>query len=316
MYDGSAEKFESVDDYIKYLSDISKPKLPWEVDSDKSKDVILSLLEIISKDFESLNITLQAKAKEEYNHFVGIELDRLNLKEIEKLIDDLRRFRLEIMQLGRNNFLRRNSDELRKIVSVFKDKKQMRKVEPVEFEYMISQCLKILNDEIEIKPNCIIDDDGNPIGFAPGNKADIEGYYQSFNGIFEATLDVSRHQVYRESIPIMRHLKDFENNNVGKPAFCVFITPRVHDDTVNYFWISVKHGFEGRKQKIVALDLKHFVRILESFLYVVEQQKPFNHQKIEALFNAIVSNGEDEDSSVNWFRNISSNIEEWETSLI
>jgi len=316
MYDGSAEKFESVDDYIKYLSDISKPKLPWEVDSDKSKDVILSLLEIISKDFESLNITLQAKVKEEYNHFVGIELDRLNLKEIEKLIDDLRRFRLEIMQLGRNNFLRRNLDELRKIVSVFKDKKQMRKVEPLEFEYMISQCLKILNDEIEIKPNCIIDDDGNPIGFAPGNKADIEGYYQSFNGIFEATLDVSRHQVYRESIPIMRHLKDFENNNVGKPAFCVFIAPRVHDDTVNYFWISVKHGFEGRKQKIVALDLKNFVRILESFMDVVEQQKPFNHQNIEALFNAIVSNGEDEDSSVNWFRNISSNIEEWETSLI
>jgi hypothetical protein len=308
IYDGSAEKFESVDDYIKYLSDISKPKLPWEVDSNKSKDVILSLLEIISKDFESLNITLQAKVKEEYNHFVGIELDKLNLKETEKLIDDLRRFRLKIIQLGRNNFLRRNLDELKRIVGVFK--------EPVEFEYTISQCLKVLNDEIEIKPNCILDDDGNPIGFAPGNKADIEGYYQSFNSIFEATLDVSRHQVYRESIPIMRHLKDFENNNSNKPAFCVFIAPRVHDDTINYFWYSVKHGFEGRKQKIVAFDLKNFVRILEFFISVIEQEKPFSHQNIEALFNSIVSDGKEEDSSVEWFRNISSNIEEWETSLI
>ncbi|GAI16672.1 unnamed protein product, partial [marine sediment metagenome] len=62
----------------------------------------------------------------------------------------------------------------------------MRNVEPVEFEYMISQCLKILNDEIEIIPNCIVDDEGNPIGFAPGNKPDIEGYYESFNSIFEA----------------------------------------------------------------------------------------------------------------------------------
>jgi len=114
----------------------------------------------------------------------------------------------------------------------------------------------------------------------------------------------------------MRHLKDFENNNSGKPAFCVFIAPRVHEDTINYFWISVKHGFEGRKQKIVAFDLKNFVRILESFIDVVEQQKPFNHQNIEVLFSAIVSNGEEEDSSVNWFRNIPSNIEEWETSLI
>jgi len=55
---------------------------------------------------------------------------------------------------------------------------------------------------------------------------------------------------------------------------------------------------------------------LESFITVVEQQKPFNHQNIEALFSAIVSNGEEEDSSVDWFRNISSNMEEWETSLI
>ena len=243
MYDGSAEKFTDVDDYIKYLSDISKPKLPWDLDSDKSKDIFISLLDLVRKDFIALNSTLQSEVKEEYNHFVGVELDKLNLKEIENLIEDLRSFRLKILQLGRNSYLRRNLDELKKIVSVFIDKKQMHKVEPVEFEYIISQCLKILNDEIEIKPNCIIDDDGNPIGFAPGNKADIEGYYQSFNSIFEATLDVSRNQVYRESIPIMRHLKDFENNNSGKPAFCVFIAPRVHEDTINYFWISVKHGF-------------------------------------------------------------------------
>jgi hypothetical protein len=240
----------------------------------------------------------------------------LELNKIRRFIDDLRDFRLELIQLVRDRSLRKNLGELKNIISIFRDKKRMRNIEPVEFEYMISQCFKVLNDEISIKPNCILDDDGKPIGFAPGNKADIEGYYESFNSIFEATLDVSRHQVYRESIPVMRHLKDFENKNSDKPAFCVFIAPRVHDDTINYFWISVKHGFEGRKQKIVAFDLKNFARILESFIDVVEQQKPFNHQNIEALFIAIVSNGEEEDSSVNWFRNISSNIEEWETSLI
>ncbi|MBU2597384.1 MAG: AlwI family type II restriction endonuclease, partial [Planctomycetes bacterium] len=316
LCDGSAETFGGVDDYIEYLSDIRKPKLPWEVDSNKSKDIIVSLLEIVSKDFESLNTTLQAEVKEEYNYFVRIELDKLNLKEIEKLINDLRSFRLKIIQIGRNTFLRRNLDELKKIINLFKDRRQMHKIEPVEFEYMISQCLKILNDEIEIKPNCILDDDGNPIGFAPGNKPDIEGYYNSFNGIFEVTLDTSRAQVYRESIPIMRHLKNFENDNSGKPAFCIFIAPKVHDDTINYLWISVKHGFEGRKQKIVAFDLNNFVRILEFFIEVIEQAKPFNHQNIEALFNSIVSSGEREGSSVDWFRNISSNIAEWETSLI
>lgn len=316
IYDGSAEKFDSVDNYIKYLSDISEPKLPWEYDSNKSRDITLSLLGIVSRDFKTLNNNLQAEIKEEYENFIRIDLENLNLKEIEILIDDLRRFRLKIIHLGRNNFLRRNINELKRIINIFNDRQQMHKVDPVEFEYMISQCLKILNDEIEIKPNYIMDDDGNPIGFAPGSKADIEGYYQSFNGIFEATLDVSRHQVYRESIPIMRHLKDFENNNSNKPAFCVFIAPKVHDDTVNYFWYSVKYGFEGKKQKIVAFDLENFVKILESIINVICQNKQFNHKNIEALFNSIVSDGERKDSSVNWFRNISTHIEQWETSLI
>ncbi|MCE5340364.1 MAG: AlwI family type II restriction endonuclease [Planctomycetaceae bacterium] len=316
MYDGAAQEFKDVVDYVKYISDINEPKLPWEMDFNKSKDIFISLLDIVRNDYKTLNSNLQTELKKEYVCFNEIDLKKLDLKQTEKFIEMLRSFRLKILHLSRSNFLRKNINELKRIVSLFKDRQKMKKVEPVEFEYMISQCFKILNDEIEIKPNCIIDDDGSPIGFAPGNKADIEGYYHSFNGIFEVTLDVSRNQVYRESIPIMRHLKEFENNNPSKPAFCVFIAPKVHDDTVNYLWISVKHGFEGRKQKIVALDLNNFLRILEIFIVVIEQGKTFNHGNIESLLNSIVTNGENENSSVNWFRNVSSNIQEWEASLI
>jgi len=180
---------------------------------------------------------------------------------------------------------------------------------------MISQCLKIINDELEIKPNCVLDDEGNPIGFAPGNKADIEGYYESFNSIFEATLDVSRHQVYRESVPVMRHLKDFEIVNTGKPAFCVFVAPRVHNDTVNYFWYSVKYGFEGKKQSIVALDLSHFVEILEFFINVIEQRKNFTHRNLKTLFELITSNASDKESSTNWFADVSKIIKDWQQSI-
>jgi len=316
LYDGSALEFKSVDEYIDYLSDINRPELPWEFDYDKSKDVALSLIDIIKKDFDSLADTLKAKVTDAYESIISVDLNILDLKGLKSLIDKLRNLRSEINQIKRNSVLTKNINKLKEILAIFKDKKRFRELEPVEFEHIISQCLKIINDELHIKPNCILDDDGNPIGFAPGNKADIEGYYESFNSIFEATLDVSRHQVYRESVPVMRHLKDFESANVGKPAFCVFVAPRVHNDTVNYFWISVKHGFEGKKQSIVALDLAHFLEILEFFIEVAEKKIKFTHHTLRMLLERIVSNAATTDSSTNWFRDISQQIKDWQRSII
>lgn len=315
IYDGSAIDFDNVEDYIEYLSDISKPTLPWELDYSKSKDVAISLIEIVKKDYKVLDRSLQEELIEGFEVLVNKKLDELELKEVKKLIADLRKFRLTVIQYSRDRSLRRNVNELKQIVEVFKDKSKMRYIEPVEFEHMISQCLKIVNDEINIKPNYILDDDGNPIGFAPGNRADIEGYYGSFNSIFEVTLDVTRHQVYRESVPVMRHLKDFENNNADKPAFCVFIAPKIHDDTINYFWISVKYEFEGKKRKIVALELAHFVEFLEFFIDVIKREKTFTHYSLKTLLERIISNANIKNSSRDWFRDVPKNIKDWQGAI-
>lgn len=315
LYDGSAIKFKSTEEYLDYLSDIDKPELPWESDRDKSIDIASSLITIINGEFKDFADGLKAKMTKDYESIVNTNLNALNLRELRKFIEKLRHFRFAINQLGRDSALRKNINTLKNILSVFKDKKKFRDLEPVEFEFMISQCLKIINDEIEIRPNCILDDDGNPIGFAPGNKADIEGYYGSFNSIFEATLDVSRHQVYRESVPVMRHLKDFERTNTDKPAFCVFIAPKVHSDTVNYFWYSVKYGFEGKKQGIVALDIAHFMEILEFFIDVIEKKKRFTHNNLKMLFELIISNAAGKESSTSWFTDVSKNIKDWQQSI-
>jgi hypothetical protein len=315
LYDGSAIKFKSVKEYIDYLSDIDKPELPWERDYEKSKDVALSLIDIVKKDFDGLADVLKAKVAEAFESTVNTDLSTLDSRKIAVIINRLRNLRTEILEIKRDSVLRKNINQLKDILLVLKDKKRLRELEPVEFEHMISQCLKIINDELEIKPNCVLDDEGNPIGFAPGNKADIEGYYESFNSIFEATLDVSRHQVYRESVPVMRHLKDFEIANSGKPAFCIFIAPMVHNDTVNYFWYSVKYGFEGKKQSIVALDLAHFVEILEFFIMAIEQSKNFSHRNLKTLFDLITSNASGKESSTGWFSDVSKIIKDWQESI-
>ena len=275
LYDGSAIEFKSINEYIDYLVDINKPELPWELYYEKSKDVALSLIDIIRKDYDDLSGFLKTKVAKKYESILNTDLSLLDVKGMTNFINKLKDLRSEIIKIKGGSILRKNTDKLKEILSIFKDKKKLREIDPVEFEFMISQCLKIINDELEIKPNCVLDDEGNPISFAPGNKADIEGYYESFNTIFEATLDVSRNQVYRESIPVMRHLRDFEMANTNKPAFCVFIAPKIHNDTVNYFWYAVKYGFEGKKQGIVTLDLTHFMEILEFFITIFELKEKY-----------------------------------------
>jgi hypothetical protein len=315
MYDGSALEFEDSEEYIGYLSDIKKPELPWDVDNDKLKNIAYSLRELVKGDYAKLEESLKDEIMVEYDNLSAVNIEQIKLEELRDLIDGLRSFRLTIGRLKEAKFLRRNMQELKKLLSVLKDKKEMRELEPEEFEYIIFQVLKILNDEINIKPNCIFDDEGKPIGFAPGDRADIEGYYDSFNATFEVTLDVTRHQVYRESMPIMRHLRAFENKNVDKAAFCIFIAPRIHPDTVNYFWNSIKFGFEGRRQKIISLDLEQFVKVLEFFISVVEKNKAFSHKQLEKLFEIVIKEAEQEDSSIDWFGNTPAYIAKWQETL-
>jgi hypothetical protein len=60
----------------------------------------------------------------------------------------------------------------------------------------------------------------------------------------------------------MRHLRDFETT-FNKDSYCLFIAPKIHIDTLNTFWFSVKYEYQGRKQKIVPISINQFVEILE-----------------------------------------------------
>lgn len=311
LYDGSVTKYKNVEEYLNYLSDFSLPKLPWETDLNKIKEIFIDLKKLLDKDYFSLEKDLRIKLKKETETLSGINIKNLSISKIEKLIEEIRLLRLKIKQLSEGELLRKNLSELKIIISQLKEKSFLRSIEPVEFEYIIFKILKILDDELIIKPNCILDDEGVPIGFAPGNKADIEAFYKSFNTIIEVTLDVSRNQVYRESMPIMRHLRDFEIKNNEKKSYCIFIAPNIHEDTNNYFWFSIKQGYDGKKQKIISLDLSNFINILEFFIKIIEEGKKFDHEKILLLLDKILSDANKKNSSEEWLNSIPYQIQEW-----
>lgn len=315
IYDGSAQEFKEVEEYMSYLSDINKPELPWESDLQKLKSITISLREMIAKEFNDLELNIQKENKAEFDNLIKTDIDKMNLVDLNKFIRNARNFRLKVIQIKESKILRKNIKFLKELLSVLKDHKKIRNLEPVEFEHIIAQTLKILNDEIGIKQNCIFDDSGNPIVFAPRNRADIEGYYLSFNSILEVTLDVTRTQAYRESIPIMRHLRDFEIKNPDRPSYCVFVAPRIHDDTVNYLWYSNKYGFEGKRQKIIALSLSQYINILEHFIETVDKYGKFGHQDLKKLYDDIISDLENKDSSRNWYGSVDEIIVNWRTKV-
>lgn len=310
-YNGSAIEFKSEEEYLSYLSDISQPVLPWEEDIEKLRKIAIDLMDDIKKDFEKNFNIIPKYMVEGYEKIVKTNISSLNQQDLEKFIDSERKYRLSLIKIKEKMLLRKNIANLKEIVKSLKDKKILKDIEPHEFENIIFKIISIINDEIEIKPNCVFDDEGNPISFAPGNKPDIEGFYDDFNVIYEVTLDTSRMQAFRESVPVMRHLREFEKKYSDKPSYCMFIAPKIHEDTINYFWFSIKNGFQGEKQKIIPIDFEMFFNFINLFINIMEKTGEFSHKQMKKLFDLILDKAEKEESSIEWFKEIYAIIKYW-----
>jgi len=310
-YSGEAIKFKNIDQYIKYIADISLPVLPSEkIDNLQqiNKSLIFNIIEFTKKN--------DLKLSDKESKLIETRLDNLNIKQMQRLIVNLRNLNLRLKNSNRKRYLQYNIKEAKNIIKKINDIKAIKRLSPEELEKVISDALKIINDEIEIKPNYPVDDDGEPISHAPGNKADIECFYKSFNAICEVTLDTSSYQWIRETQPVMRHLRTFENKYNNKDSYCLFIAPRIHTDTLGQFWFSIKSGYDGKKQKIVPLTTNLFVSILEIISKAVLQQKPLKHEHIQLLYNKIINKTNSVTSHNEWLESIKYILDEWQRELL
>jgi hypothetical protein len=188
---------------------------------------------------------------------------------------------------------------------------------PVELERIITFGLHILNDAIGIRPNYPVGDDNQPTFTAPANKPDIECFYQSFNSICEVTLLSNRSQWFNEGQPVMRHFRDFETAHNEKQSYCLFVAPKIHRDTANTFWVSVKYEYEGQKQKIIPVTIQQFIEILTFLLQAKKQNNAYflSHQKIQELFDSIIHATEAVSKSDDWLSTIPTLINKWGKSI-
>jgi len=297
-----SKDFESEDDYIDYLGDNSLPELPWNNITDL-KRIAEALLVEINELEESLSIV--HKESPEYH----------TSEEAQSAINSLREYRHELQ----GEIIHKQSQQLENIKQYIEGLKNIYQQEnkSLMLEKYSALGLYSLNDADKIKPNYSVGDDNQPTFTAPAGKPDIECFYESFNAICEVTMLRGRDQWYNEGQPVMRHLRDFEERNQSKPAYCIFIAPSVHRDTINTFWNSIKYGFEDeRTQKIVPLSINDFLNILDTLVIYKGQGRTFTHEMLESLYDRILEETSIISSSQEWYSKIPEFINNWKEEIL
>jgi hypothetical protein len=295
----SAKEFQSYEEYLGYLNDLSQPALPWENEED--------LTRISSK----LTSMLVSEAKE-----AKIEISTANLeqqplaKRVIALHERINDVRIEKLRGLRHN-IEVLDESIAKLSSITDRNYETLTSRPsLDFEWYTSRALMVLNDAIRIDPSFKVGDDGIPTGFR-GNTSDIECEYETFGLTVEVTLLLGRDQWVAEGQPVMRHLRDFEDKlSENKGKYCLFVSPFIHRDTLNTFWTNNKHGYEGVRQNIIPLKLDQFIEFLR-----LSRAKIINgdlsHKTIESLLLRFSLSMDKYDDSRMWTEEFTELIATW-----
>jgi len=307
--DASPKTFRNRLEYTKYLADITQPVLPWETDSK-----LRSIVEVLTQDIKIFARELSSRSIEipVFNYKDYSAMSRDNLK---SYAEELRTYRRKL-QDTKIHYDSQSIEKIREYIDLLRNIYSSNKKRSIELERLATLALNALNDALEIKPNYPVGDDNEPTFTAPANKSDIECFYENFNSVCEVTMLTDRSQWYNEGQPVMRHVRDFENKYSDKDVYCLFISPKIHQDTAETFWVSIKHGYKGANQKIVPLSIPQFIRLLEVLLELKEQGEFFEHTELLSLYDQIINLTETVSHSDEWIEKVPDMLSAWEEAVL
>lgn len=269
--DGSAD-FYNKEAYYAFMGDYEGYTPPFENPS--------SLEKIATSVIDEIHILEKGLGKEESDFTL-----KNSQKDLKKQVEDLRAFRLDL-QNEKLKFDYSKSEKIDEAIFALKNIRSLDIKPSIALEKWTNIALNIIDDCKKIKPNSPLGDDNEPTYTAPAKVPDIECFYETFNSICEVTMLSGRDQWFNEGQPVMRHLRDFENQNSKKSNYCLFIAPQIHTDTINTFWVSVKYEYEGRRQKIIPITISQLIKLLES-----AKRNKIAHTEIQSLFEKCADTG-------------------------
>lgn len=244
-----------------------------------------------------------------------------NIQKLKEQITSLRNYRIELLNLEIKYDYAHDISKIDNAVRMLTDLSNNRKNDDmvnkpsVELEKWVNIALNIINDAVSIKPNSPVGDDNEPTFTAPANVPDIECDYGSFGSICEVTMLRGRDQWFNEGQPVMRHLRDYENSHDGIPAYCLFVAPSLHEDTLETYWTATKIAYKGKKQNIIPITIKQ----LASMLVLVKKLKGcgscIKRENLKLLYDSCVDLNK-VDSSETWPSLIQVAIDSWQNTLL
>ncbi|WAM31550.1 AlwI family type II restriction endonuclease [Caldicellulosiruptor naganoensis] len=284
MFEGKAISFSNLDDYIEYMTDITKPELPWEKNKNKLIEMAESIRKDISQQIESSKIAIN-----EYSKMVlGKNLFELSEEELKKHINELRKIKSKINEAKKAHILKYNFAKLDEHIKILRNKEYWKELEPADLEQIIFELLLIIDSAEKIESNAIKDDEGNFINFAPPKKPDIEFFFKEFAGICEVTLNKTQYQWIQEGYPVLDHVAKFMNQYPNYINFVnIFVAPKIHDNTYYNFFIALKYGFKSKKIKILPLNFEQFTMFTKVLQSYFEKFNGLNSNLILTLCNDI-----------------------------
>ena len=141
MYSGESIKFKTLKDYLNYLSDITKPTLPWGRKENLQK-VAQSLKNITIELIKKENLQIPQNEQE----FLFTDVKILRKTQLENYISRLRNLNLELKEQIKKVKLMSDLDRIEEIIETLRDSKKLKKYAPEQFEKLITEALKIIND--------------------------------------------------------------------------------------------------------------------------------------------------------------------------
>jgi hypothetical protein len=307
--DASPRIFTDVNEYEVYLADIEQPVLPWETDIELN-NIVTALVNDIQDFINDLGAKNVIIPTFEFKNATG-----LNRESLKYYADELRIYRRKLQELE-IHFESQSVDKVKEYIEALRNIHQSVNKKSIELERLATLAINSLNDAIEIKPNYPVGDDNEPTFTAPAGKPDIECFYEAFNSVCEVTMLTDRSQWYNEGQPVMRHVRDFEDSYPEKGVYCLFVAPRLHQDTVETFWVAIKHGYRGVNQKIVPLSITQLIKLLEVLVSLKESGRRLSHVDLSELYNEIIALTNNVTDSLEWIEQIPATVDSWGEQML
>lgn len=107
-----------------------------------------------------------------------------------------------------------------------------------------------------------------------------------------------------EGQPVQRHLRTIEDE-FSKPAYALFLAPKLHADTVETFWIANIHGYQGSQQRIIPLEMGTWCD------YLIQKKSQlvsgnYFHSELKKFLNDCLPSVKQYSNSLEWKQRINS----------